>query len=232
MKNKKNNNDKKFKYYFRMFGWEFCYRSYACPAKELQEAEQDDGADGLFDYLSFSSEDYSSRAPSVDIDNLEDYFLRIVDTNGDLVREIALSQLGIKKVEVCAFPECKEDEAAAYIIEWNKGCSGSVMVETDIDLSKISIEELKDNITIEYTDIKYWDDSKNEESVTIVTNICCFGTDYSPSDEADTSGKSSEAYIVTDQKAEVKAEVEAIINSLIRAAAEEEEEEEEDIPPK
>ena len=193
-----NDNDKKFTYYLRIRGYEFWYRAYARPVEELQEAEQDNE---LADYLDDNfSADKEGNGPSVN--NLENTFLEILDANENLVREIALSQLGIEKVEECAFPECKEDEAAAYIIEWGDGIPCCAEVDLDIDLSEISIEELKDNITIRYNTVKYWDDSKRIKSETIVEYIECFGHTCWGSEGADLEGNSKESYIVKDDDEE------------------------------
>ena len=119
--------------------------------------------------------------PHVDIDDLEEEFLSIEDTEGNSILKLKLSTLGIKECERDVFPECDEGEAAAYILDYDgRGLTAKVRVDSDVDLSKLSVEEIQNNITIEYTHIHFWDEDKDITTETIITDFCFFGKHYDP----------------------------------------------------
>lgn len=186
--------NKKFQYYLNIYGHEFSYRSYTAPTEELKEASE---AWNLYDYLNDEAYEVDCNCGPY-IEDLEDDSLTIEDPEGEAIYRISLDTLGVVEYEEDSFPSCNNDESVAYIIEWSKGCPGRVKVYSDVDLSKLSLEEIQKNITIEYTNIHYWDEDKDVVTAKIVTGITFFGKSYCVIDESSTWGTSTEEYYVED----------------------------------
>ena len=187
-----NDNDKKFTYYLCMYGQEFGYRSYIAPVEELMEAEENDN---LYDCLDENYNDISCNCGPY-IGDLEGESLSIEDSEGNPLFTISLSVLSSKEREEDVFPECDDEEAVAYILEWGKGCTARVGVKSDIDLSKLSLEEIQNNITIGYANIHYWDEDGDVETEKIITDIYFFGERYYPQEESSTRGQATYCYWV------------------------------------
>ena len=187
------NTKDKFQYYLNIYGHEFAYRSYTAPTEELEEANEECN---LYDYLDEEAHEVDCNCGPYISSDFDGDYLTIEDVEGKPIFTIPLGTLGIVEYEEDAFPSCDNDESVAYIIEWSKGCPGSVKVSSDIDLSKLSLEEIQKNITIEYTNINYWNEYKNVVTAKIVTGIRFFGEDCSVQEESSTYGQSVEEYYI------------------------------------
>lgn len=191
------NTKDKFQYYLNIYGHEFSYRSYTAPTEEFKKADEEGN---LYDYLEEEAHEVDCNCgPYINSDFDGDY-LTILGVEEKPILSIPLKDLGVVEYEEDARPLCNKDESVAYIIEWGKGRAGSVKVYSDIDLSKLSLEEIQKNITIEYTNVNYWNEYKNVVTAKIVTGIRFFDEDYSVQDESSTYGQSVEEYYIKDEE--------------------------------